>query len=182
MTLQRARNAKGGCPIGSLAGQLAEQDEGARLELADGLDRWEITIREGLERMAARGELHTGANPGRACPKHPRSHPRRPAAHASPARSQPAPLSPERRDQRDPRRARRTLILGADVMRTHPQAAKYVRSNPQEARRRRRRGPLLLSEQRISRPHVQREASTTPEDDDGYPSTHEPVMAALRLL
>ena len=64
VTLQRARNAKGGCPIGSLAGQLAEQDEGARLELADGLDRWETAIREGLERMAARGELHTGADPG----------------------------------------------------------------------------------------------------------------------
>ena len=64
VTLQRARNAKGGCPIGSLAGQLAEQDEGARLELADGLGRWETAIREGLERMAARGELHTGADPG----------------------------------------------------------------------------------------------------------------------
>lgn len=63
VTLQRARNAKGGCPIGSLAGQLAEQDERARLELADGLDRWETAIREGLERMAARGELHQGADP-----------------------------------------------------------------------------------------------------------------------
>jgi TetR/AcrR family transcriptional regulator, transcriptional repressor for nem operon len=64
VTLQEARNAKGGCPIGSLAGQLAEQDEGARLELADGLDRWETAIREGLERMAARGELDTSADPG----------------------------------------------------------------------------------------------------------------------
>ncbi len=63
VTLQQTRNAKGGCPIGSLAGQLAEQDEGARLELADGLDRWETAIREGLERMAARGELHPGADP-----------------------------------------------------------------------------------------------------------------------
>jgi TetR/AcrR family transcriptional regulator, transcriptional repressor for nem operon len=62
--LQQTRKAKGGCPIGSLAGQLAEHDEGARLELADGLDRWETAIREGLERMAARGELHTGADPG----------------------------------------------------------------------------------------------------------------------
>ena len=64
VTLQHTRNAKGGCPIGSLAGQLAEQDEGARLELADGLDRWETAIRQGLERMAARGELHPGADPG----------------------------------------------------------------------------------------------------------------------
>jgi TetR/AcrR family transcriptional repressor of nem operon len=64
VTLQHTRNARGGCPIGSLAGQLAEQDEGARLELADGLDRWETAIREGLEQMAVRGELHPGADPG----------------------------------------------------------------------------------------------------------------------
>jgi len=62
--LQRTRKAKGGCPIGSLAGQLAEHDEGARLELANGLDRWETAIREGLERMAASGELHPGADAG----------------------------------------------------------------------------------------------------------------------
>lgn len=64
VTLQQTRNARGGCPIGSLAGQLVEHNEGARLELADGLDRWETAIRQGLERMAARGELQTGADPG----------------------------------------------------------------------------------------------------------------------
>ena len=64
VALQQARKAKGGCPVGSLASQLAEHDEGARLELADGLDRWETAIREGLERMAARGEFHPGADPG----------------------------------------------------------------------------------------------------------------------
>lgn len=58
VALREARQAKGGCPIGSLAGQLAEHDDRARLELADGLDRWEAGIRVGLERMAARGELH----------------------------------------------------------------------------------------------------------------------------
>ena len=63
VTLQEVRRATGGCPIGSLAGQLAERDEGARLELADGLDRWETAIRDGLERMAARGELRPGADP-----------------------------------------------------------------------------------------------------------------------
>lgn len=63
VTLQQTRRAKGGCPIGSLAGQLAEHDDGARLELADGLDRWESAIREGLERMAARGELRPDADP-----------------------------------------------------------------------------------------------------------------------
>ena len=64
VTLQRTRRAKGGCPIGSLAGQLAERDDGARLALADGLDRWESAICEGLERMAARGELRPDADPG----------------------------------------------------------------------------------------------------------------------
>jgi AcrR family transcriptional regulator len=63
VTLQQTRHAKGGCPIGSLAGQIAEHDDGARLALADGLDRWESAIRDGLERMAARGELRPDANP-----------------------------------------------------------------------------------------------------------------------
>ena len=64
VTLQQTRRAKGGCPIGSLAGQLAERDDGARLALADGFERWESAIREGLERMAARGELRLDADPG----------------------------------------------------------------------------------------------------------------------
>src|SRR6202046_1878708 len=37
-----------GCPIGSLAGQLVERDEASRLILADGLERWEVSIRIGL--------------------------------------------------------------------------------------------------------------------------------------
>jgi TetR/AcrR family transcriptional regulator, transcriptional repressor for nem operon len=109
VTLQQSRHAKGGCPIGSLAGQLAEQDEGARLALADGLHRWESAIREGLERMAARGELRR--RPWRARSTHARSRTRRPAAHPDPTRSQPAPLHPGRRTERNPRRTRRTLNL-----------------------------------------------------------------------
>jgi AcrR family transcriptional regulator len=61
--LQRQRQAHGGCPIGSLAGQLAEHDDGARHELADGLDRWQAAIRDGLRRMAARDELRDNADP-----------------------------------------------------------------------------------------------------------------------
>jgi TetR/AcrR family transcriptional repressor of nem operon len=64
VTLQQSRDARGGCPIGSLAGQLAERDDGARLALADGLDRWESAIRDGLEQMASRGELRPEADPG----------------------------------------------------------------------------------------------------------------------
>jgi TetR/AcrR family transcriptional regulator, transcriptional repressor for nem operon len=61
--LQVQRQARGGCGIGSLAGQLAEQDEGAREALADGFSRWEAAIRAGLEAMAERGELRDGADP-----------------------------------------------------------------------------------------------------------------------
>jgi AcrR family transcriptional regulator len=63
VSLQQARHARGGCPIGSLAGQLAEHDEGARHELADGLDRWEAAIRDGVQKMADRGELSGDADP-----------------------------------------------------------------------------------------------------------------------
>jgi AcrR family transcriptional regulator len=63
VTVQQARHARGGCPIGSLAGQLAEHDEGARHELADGFDRWEAAIRDGLRKMAERGELRGDVDP-----------------------------------------------------------------------------------------------------------------------
>jgi TetR/AcrR family transcriptional regulator, transcriptional repressor for nem operon len=63
VSLQQQRDAHGGCPIGSLAGQLAERDEGARLALGDGFERWEAQIRTGLEAIAARGELRVGIDP-----------------------------------------------------------------------------------------------------------------------
>jgi AcrR family transcriptional regulator len=63
VALQEERQARGGCRIGSLAGQLAERDEDARAVLADGLGRWEDGLRTGLETMAARGELLPEADP-----------------------------------------------------------------------------------------------------------------------
>jgi AcrR family transcriptional regulator len=63
VALQVERQARGGCPIGSLAGQLAEHDDGARLALADGFERWEDRMRDGLETMATRGELRKDADP-----------------------------------------------------------------------------------------------------------------------
>ena len=63
VALQVERGAHGGCPIGSLAGQLAEQDDAARLILEDGFDRWEDALRDGLETMAGRGELSSAADP-----------------------------------------------------------------------------------------------------------------------
>lgn len=60
---QRERRAVGGCPIGSLVGQLAERDEMARAGLAHGFDRWEGHLRAGLERMQSDGSLTEEASP-----------------------------------------------------------------------------------------------------------------------
>lgn len=65
VALQEERQARGGCPIGSLAGQLAERDERARLALAEGFDRWQAHLTLGLERMRERGELRPDADPRR---------------------------------------------------------------------------------------------------------------------
>ncbi len=63
VALQRERQARGGCPIGSLAGQLAERDPQARAAIAGGLGRWEARLREGLTRMRERGKLSAAADP-----------------------------------------------------------------------------------------------------------------------
>lgn len=59
------RNCAGGCPIGSLAGELAESSPECRGDLAGGFDQWEAVIREGLQAMYDRGELRRKANPDR---------------------------------------------------------------------------------------------------------------------
>ena len=61
VALQEARGATGGCPIGSLVGQLAERDEPTRAALVSGFDRWERPLIEGLERMRERGLLRADA-------------------------------------------------------------------------------------------------------------------------
>jgi AcrR family transcriptional regulator len=63
--LQVDRHALGGCPIGSLAGELAETDEQARAEIAAGFDRWEAPLRKGLAQMRADGKLRRRADPAR---------------------------------------------------------------------------------------------------------------------
>ncbi len=62
--IQRERDARGGCPLGSLVGQLAERDPLARAALARGFDRWEQHLRVGLERMRADGSLARDADTG----------------------------------------------------------------------------------------------------------------------
>jgi TetR/AcrR family transcriptional regulator, transcriptional repressor for nem operon len=61
--LQVQREARGGCPIGSLAGQLAERDPQARSALADGLGRWEERLHAGLAGLKARDLLRPTADP-----------------------------------------------------------------------------------------------------------------------
>lgn len=65
VALQDDRGAIGGCPIGGLAGQIAERDEVARRELADGFARWEAPLRDGLEQMRAARKLRRSADPDR---------------------------------------------------------------------------------------------------------------------
>ena len=65
VALQEQRQARGGCPIGSLAGQLAERDPLARAAIADGLERWETHLQQGLQRMQAAGRLRQSANPAK---------------------------------------------------------------------------------------------------------------------
>jgi TetR/AcrR family transcriptional regulator, transcriptional repressor for nem operon len=63
--LQRERHYEGGCPIGSLAGELADADPAARVALAAGFGRWEAAIRAGIEAMRDRCELPREADPER---------------------------------------------------------------------------------------------------------------------
>jgi TetR/AcrR family transcriptional repressor of nem operon len=62
VALQEEREAVGGCPIGSLVGQLAERDEPTRAALAAGFARWEQPLIDGLTRMRERGELKRDAS------------------------------------------------------------------------------------------------------------------------
>lgn len=64
VALQIERQARGGCPLGSLAGQLAERDPEARAALAEGLGRWQDSIRWSLEVLQEGGELRGDADPG----------------------------------------------------------------------------------------------------------------------
>lgn len=52
-----------GCPIGTLATEVAGRNEDARLRAAAGFDAWERLLAEALERMRQRGELRANAEP-----------------------------------------------------------------------------------------------------------------------
>jgi AcrR family transcriptional regulator len=54
---QRRMQCRGGCPIGSIGSEVAENNPEARLAVASGFQRWEAAIRSGLHAMHERGEL-----------------------------------------------------------------------------------------------------------------------------
>jgi TetR/AcrR family transcriptional regulator, transcriptional repressor for nem operon len=55
--LQEQRHCLGGCPIGSIASELADNNQLARADLVDSFERWESPIRAGLARMRDQGDL-----------------------------------------------------------------------------------------------------------------------------
>jgi TetR/AcrR family transcriptional regulator, transcriptional repressor for nem operon len=59
----RSTGGEGGCPLGSLAGQLAETDPEARARIAAGFARWSSSIGEGLRSAQAAGRLPAGISP-----------------------------------------------------------------------------------------------------------------------
>lgn len=52
-----ANDFRGGCPLGSLASELADRDDAARDDVVAGYRRWQRVIRDGLFGMKARGTL-----------------------------------------------------------------------------------------------------------------------------
>jgi TetR/AcrR family transcriptional repressor of nem operon len=61
--LQREAGCVGGCPVGSLASELADDDEDARGDLALSFARWESFLASGFAAMRARGKLRSTTSP-----------------------------------------------------------------------------------------------------------------------
>jgi TetR/AcrR family transcriptional regulator, transcriptional repressor for nem operon len=53
----KSSSGKGGCPLGSLAAQLAETDPRARALIAAGFEQWSAAISDGLRGLQAGGRL-----------------------------------------------------------------------------------------------------------------------------
>jgi hypothetical protein len=59
----KGTQAKGGCPLGSLGGQLAESDPEARSLIAAGFEQWSTAISDGLRVLHADGQLLCDIDP-----------------------------------------------------------------------------------------------------------------------
>jgi TetR/AcrR family transcriptional regulator, transcriptional repressor for nem operon len=63
VTATAATHGAGGCPLGSLVGQLADQSEPARRVLAQCFAQWQSYLSDGFEAMRDNGELTAQADP-----------------------------------------------------------------------------------------------------------------------
>lgn len=63
IAVQRQLHCAGGCPIGSLANELAEHDPQLRSQLAESFASWQSYIENGLAAMRERGQLRRDADP-----------------------------------------------------------------------------------------------------------------------
>lgn len=61
--MNRAAGAIGGCPVGSLASELADQSECARDLLVGSFETWGAHLVKGLQKIRERGELASTADP-----------------------------------------------------------------------------------------------------------------------
>ena len=60
---QAGRGCRSGCPLGSLANELAELDDAARAQLSGAFATWEELLAEGLAGMVGAGALRPDADP-----------------------------------------------------------------------------------------------------------------------
>ena len=60
---QDGRGLAGGCPLGSLAAELADSDERVRAELSAVFEQWTGPLRQALQAMQDRGEIRPSADP-----------------------------------------------------------------------------------------------------------------------
>jgi TetR/AcrR family transcriptional repressor of nem operon len=62
---QQLGHCNGGCPIGSIANELADSDETTRVALVASFDRWARAFSDGIERMQDRNLIRRDADPAR---------------------------------------------------------------------------------------------------------------------
>jgi TetR/AcrR family transcriptional repressor of nem operon len=63
VAINRRKGSVGGCPMGSLASELADRSESAREILLAGFDRWKSSLRKAFEVMQRDGQLTKSADP-----------------------------------------------------------------------------------------------------------------------
>jgi len=63
VTMQQTQRGFRGCPLGSIAGDVLDQDERLRLRAADAFSHWEASLAAALQAMRGREQLAQDADP-----------------------------------------------------------------------------------------------------------------------